>query len=52
MDDLRAFYENNLKNNAGHRVLGIIGSKKKLNLKELEKYGKVVVLKEKDLFRK
>jgi hypothetical protein len=29
-----------------------VGSKKKLNIKELEKYGKVVFLKEKDLFRK
>ena len=52
MDDLRKFFENNIKNNTGHRILGIIGSKKKLNLKELEKYGKVVFLKEKDLFRK
>ena len=52
MDDLKKFFDENLKNNAGHRVLGIIGNKKKLNLKELEKYGKVIFLKEKDLFRK
>ena len=52
MDDLKKFYENNIKNNAGHRVLGIVGNKKKLNLKELQKYGQVVFLKEKDLFRK
>ena len=52
IDDLRRFYEANIKNNANHRVLGIVGSKKKLDLKELSKYGKVVFLKEKDLFRK
>ena len=52
MDDLRKYYEGNIKNNAGHRVLGIVGNKKKLNLKELQKYGQVIFLKEKDLFRK
>ena len=52
MADLGKYYERNIKGNASHRVLGIVGSKKKLNLKELEKYGKVVFLKEKDLFRK
>ena len=52
MNDMKTFYESNIKNNAGHRVLGIIGNKKKLDLKELEKYGKVVFVKEKDLFRK
>lgn len=52
MDDLRQYYKNNIQNNASHRVLGIIGNKKKLNLKELQKYGQVVFLKENDLFRK
>ncbi|MBO4849338.1 MAG: insulinase family protein [Prevotella sp.] len=52
MADLAKYYESHIKGNAAHRVLGIVGSKKKLNLKELEKYGKVVFLKEKDLFRK
>ena len=52
MDDLKKFFEGNIKNDTGHRVYGIVGSKKKLNLKELEKYGQVVFLKEKDLFRK
>lgn len=52
MDDVRQFYEANVKDNASHRVLCIIGSKKKLNLKELARYGQVVFLKEKDLFRK
>lgn len=52
MDDMMKYYEANLKNHAGHRVLGIVGSKKKLDLKALEKYGRVVILKEQDLFRK
>ncbi|MBR5083434.1 MAG: insulinase family protein [Prevotella sp.] len=52
MDDMKKYFENNIKNNTGHRVLGIIGDKKKLNLKELQKYGQVVFLKEKDLWRK
>ncbi|MBR6182262.1 MAG: insulinase family protein [Prevotella sp.] len=52
MEDMIKFYEANIKNNSNHRVLGIVGSKKKLNLKELAKYGTVVIVKEKDLFRK
>lgn len=52
LDDVKRFYESNIKNNAAHRAIGIVGNKKKLNLKELEKYGRVVFLKEKDLFRK
>ena len=52
LDDMKRFYEANIKNNKGHRVIGIIGSKKKLNLKELQKYGRIVFVKEKDLFRK
>ena len=50
--DMEKFYKDNIKNNRQHRVFGIVGSKKKLNLKELEKYGTVVFVKEKDLFRK
>ena len=52
MDELRQYFDSNIRDNAQHRVWGIIGNKKKLNLKELEKYGQVVILKEKDLFRK
>ncbi len=52
MDEMLRFYETNVKNDGGHRVLGIVGNKKKLNLKELAKYGTVVFVKEKDLFRK
>ena len=52
MDDMLKFYEANIKNHARHRILGIVGDKKKLDLKALEKYGQVVILKEKDLFRK
>ena len=52
MDDMRKYYEENIKNHSNIRVIAIVGSKKKLNLKELEKYGKVVLLKEKDLFKK
>ncbi|MBO4819876.1 MAG: insulinase family protein [Prevotella sp.] len=52
MEDMLKFYDANIKNNDGHRVFGIVGNKKKLNLKELSKYGTVVMVKEKDLFRK
>ena len=52
LDDMRRYYADNVKNNASHRVIGIVGNKKYLNLKELSKYGKVIIVKEKDLFRK
>ena len=52
IDDMRKYYEENIKNHSSNRVIAIVGSKKKLNLKELEKYGKVVLLKEMDLFKK
>jgi hypothetical protein len=52
MEDMLKFYDANIKNNDGHRVFGIVGNKKKLDLKELSKYGTVVMVKEKDLFRK
>ena len=52
LDDMRSFYESRVKNNGSHRVIGIVGNKKKLDLKALEKYGEVIILKEKDLFRK
>ena len=52
MDDMKAYYEANVKNNAGRRAWVIVGSKKKLNLKQLQKYGQIVFLKEKDIFKK
>lgn len=52
LPDMLSFYQANIQKNAQHRVIGIVGSKKKLDMKQLQKYGKVVILKEKDLFRK
>ena len=52
IDDIRSFYESHVKNNSSHRVIGIVGNKKKLDLDALAKYGEVIILKEKDLFRK
>ena len=52
IDDMIRYYQDHVKGDAQHRVFGIIGNKKKLNLKQLAKYGKVVVVKEKDLFKK
>ena len=52
LDDIRAYYDANVRRNNGHRVIGIVGNKKKIDLKALGKYGQVVILKEKDLFRK
>lgn len=50
--DVQQFYDSHIKNHSANRVLCIVGSKKKLDLKELAKYGQVVFLKEKDLFKK
>ena len=52
LDDIRSFYESHIKHNGSHRVIGIVGNKKKLDLDALSKYGEVIILKEKDLFRK
>ncbi len=52
MEDMRKFYESHIQHNERHRVLGIVGDKDKLDLDELSKYGKVIMLKESDLFKK
>ena len=51
-DEMMQYYNQNVKNHQGHRVLGIVGNVKKLDMKALEKYGKVVVLKLEDIYRK
>jgi zinc protease len=48
-DDILNFYKHALKNKTV--TITIVGDKKKLNLKSLEKYGKINEIKEKDLFR-
>lgn len=52
INDMKTFYEKYVKCNAGRRVIAIMGDKKSLNMKELRKYGKVIVLKMKDLINK
>jgi len=49
-DDLYVFYKKMLKDNK--LVWSIVGDKSRINLKEVEKYGKVVKIKEKQLFSK
>lgn len=49
-DDITHFYKKNLKEKA--IVTVIVSNKKRVKLKELEKYGKVIVVKEKELFKK
>ena len=52
MEDMQQYYQEHIQYNQRHRALGIVGDKSKLNINELSKYGKVVFLKESDLFRK
>lgn len=49
LNDILRFYESNIQHNEQHRVLMIVGNKKKLNMNELSKYGRIIELKEKDL---
>ena len=48
-DDLRAFHAKYIKNRT--QVIGISGNAKKIDLKELQQYGKVVKLKFKDIVK-
>ena len=47
--DIVKFYKKNLKNKP--MAIAIVGDKKQINLDELKKYGKIVEIKEKSLFR-
>lgn len=47
--DIVEFNHKNLKNNA--IVIAIVGNKKRIDLDELKKYGKIIEIKEKDLFK-
>lgn len=48
-DDIKKFSDDNLKSKP--MVIGIVGDAKRINQKELAKYGKVVIIKKKSLFR-
>ena len=52
LNDILRFYETNIQHNEQHRVLIVVGNKKKLNLNELSKYGRIIELQEKDLRKK
>ena len=52
LKDITQFYESNIQHNEQHRVLMIVGNKKKLNMDELSKYGRIVEVQEKDLRNK
>jgi hypothetical protein len=43
------FYKNNLKNRP--IAYAFVGDKKRIDLKELSKYGKIVEVKKKDIFK-
>lgn len=49
-DDIQRFYVERLKKKPV--VIIMVSNKKKVDLKALEKYGKLIILKEKDLFKK
>ena len=51
MDEMVSYYERNVKNNDQHRVLAIVGDKRKLDLKALSKYGRIIMVKKQDLYR-
>jgi len=48
-ENLTNFYSKNIKEKP--MVIAIVGDKKSIDLKSLEKYGKVVIVKEKNLFK-
>lgn len=52
MDDMKNYYEKNIRHNGNHRVLGIVGDKSRLDMTALSRYGRVVLLHESDIFRK
>ncbi|MCK4662572.1 MAG: insulinase family protein [Bacteroidales bacterium] len=47
-NDITSFYKDNIKNKAF--VIAIVGDKKEIDMKELAKYGKIIELKEKEIF--
>ncbi len=49
-NNIENFYKTNLKNKP--LAISIVGNKKRINLDEIEKYGKIVNIKEKHLFKK
>ena len=51
MNEMVNYYERNVKNNDRHRVWAIVGDKRKLDLKTLSKYGRIVMLKKYDIYR-
>ena len=51
MNEMVSYYERNVRNNDRHRILAIVGDKRQLDLKSLSKYGRIVMLKKKDLYR-
>ena len=51
MEDMQRYYETHIRHHEGHRVLGIVGNKSKLDMKALSRYGKVVMVRENDIFR-
>ncbi len=50
--DVQRFYDKHIRHNASHRVIGIVGNKDMLDMKTLAKYGRIIMLQKKDLFRK
>ena len=51
-DDMINLYKSSIQNHQSHRVLGIVGNVKKLDMKALENYGKVVMVRQEDVYRK
>ena len=47
-DDIVTFYADNIKEKP--MVIAIVGDKKRIDLEDLKKYGKIIEVKEKDLF--
>ena len=52
LEDMRHYYDTHIRHHEQHRVLGIVGNKNQLNMDALSRYGKVIIVGEKDLFRK
>ena len=52
LEDMGRYYDMHIRHHEGHRVLGIVGNKSQLDMDALSRYGKVIMVNEKDLFRK
>lgn len=52
LEEMVEFYNKNIAHNQRHRVVGIVGDLRRLDMEALDRYGRVVLLGHSDLFKK